>query len=400
MSTVYKAWRKNLYAIFIAELIVLMGFSFVNPFLPLFIQELGSYTNREAAFWAGMSTAGHGLAMFISGPFWGILADRWGRKPMVLRAQFSSALILASLGLVPNVYWIVGLRTAQGVLSGTVTAASAMVAAGTPREKMPFAMGLLMVAVFGGTTFGPLLGGFMADTVGFKATFYITGALLFCGGLIVLFFTKEEFKRPAREQAASLKSLLRLAKSRQMFPLLMTLSVLPLGPQMIQPIIPVFIREIDPKAMAATASGIAFSLMGVMATASSFIAGRMGGRITLKKMLVISCMGIGLLYLPPIWAGTVTQLLFFIALTGLFKGGLMTSSNALVGLSVSQSQQGIAYGAAQGAHSLGNGLGPLIGGALASLLGFRSVFGVGAGLFMLIGMAVNKLLPEVSMEKS
>ncbi len=107
----------------------------------------------------------------------------------------------------------------------------------------------------------------------------------------------------------------------------------------------------------------------------------------------------GLLYLPPVWAGTVAQLLFFIALTGIFKGGLMTSSQSLVGLSVSQSQQGIAYGVAQSANSLGNGIGPLLGGILAPILGLRGVFGVGGGLFMLIGVAVAKLLADVSLDK-
>jgi MFS family permease len=168
---------------------------------------------------------------------------------------------------------------------------------------------------------------------------------------------------------------------------------------MITPIISLFIRELDPGGMAATASGLAFCFMGVVAAISAIITGRLGGHITLKRILVISCLGTGLLYLPPMWAQTVTQLVIFIALTGLFKGGLMTSSNALIGLSVPRSQQGIAYGVAQSANALGNGLGPLIGGSLAPLIGLRSVFGVTGGLFMLIGVGVSKLLARVSLEK-
>ena len=77
----------------------------------------------------------------------------------------------------------------------------------------------------------------------------------------------------------------------------------------------------------------------------------------------------------------------------------MTSSNALVGLSVPRSQQGIAYGIAQSASALGAGLGPLIGGSLAPLMGLRSVFGVTGGFFILTGIAVSKLLARVSLEK-
>jgi len=393
-------WRKNLYAIFVAQFFVIMGFNFVNPFLPLFIQQLGGYANEDAAFWAGMSQAGLGIALFLSGPVWGIIADRWGRKSMVLRAQFCSAFILAGLGLAPNVYWVFALRMLQGLFSGTMTAAQAMVAGGTPRDKMPFAMGLLMVAAFSGTTLGPLLGGVLADAFGYKTTFYITGFLLFLGGIIVLLFTKEDFKRPAAEGVPSLRSLIRLAMSRQMLPLLMTLCALQLGPQMINPVIPVFIREIDPEVMTATISGLTFGLMGVTAAISSIVAARIGDKISLKTILVFSCLGTGLLYLPPVWAGTVAQIIIFIALTGFLKGGLMASSSALVGLSAGRSQQGIAYGVAQSANALGIGIGPLLGGILAPLVGLRAVFGVAGGIFMLIGVFVLKLLADVKLERS
>ncbi|MBA7699645.1 Multidrug resistance protein MdtG [subsurface metagenome] len=394
-----ESWRRNLYAIFVAEFIVITGFSFVNPFMPLFIQELGNFTNQQAAFWAGIATSVSGIAMFFSAPIWGIVADRWGRKPMVLRAMFGAGTVLALIGLAPDIYYVIALRFAQGLLSGTVAAASALVAASTPRNKMPFAMGLLMVAVFGGASFGPLAGGFMADIVGYKAAFFITGGLLFSGGLIVLLLVKEKFERPAKGQRASLSSLLRLAKSREMLPLLLALCALHAAPQMMIPIISLFIRELDPSGMAATASGLAFGLMGMVAAISAIIAGRLGGHISLKRILVISCLGTGLLYLPPMWARTVTQLIIFIALTGLLKGGLMTSSNALVGLSVPRNQQGIAYGLAHSANALGSGLGPLIGGSLAPLIGLRSVFGVAGGFFMLTGIAVSKLLARVSLEK-
>ncbi len=394
-----ESWQKNLYAIFVAELIVIMGFSFVMPFMPLFIQQMGDFTNENAALWAGIATSATGIAMFFSAPLWGIVADRWGRKPMVLRAMFGSSIILALIGLAPNVYYIVALRFVQGLLSGTIAAASALVASITPRNKMPFAMGLLMVAVFSGTTLGPLIGGFTADKFGYQAAFFITGALLFSGGLIVLLFVKERFERPAEGQAASLGSLLRLAKSREMLPLLAILFALQAGPQIISPIISLFIRELDPEGATATASGLAFGFMGVIAAISAMGAGRLGQRITLKKILVFSCLGTGLLYLPPMWAGTVGQLIVFIALTGLLKGGIMTSSNALVGLSVPRNQQGIAYGVAQSANALGNGIGPIIGGSLATLIGLRSVFGVTGGLFMLIGVAVARLLVGVKLDK-
>lgn len=400
MGMVSESWRKNLYLIFVTEFVVIMAFSFVNPFLPLFIQELGDFNNKQAAFWAGIALGGGGLAMFLSSPVWGIIADRWGRKPMVLRAMFGASVILALMGIVPNVYAFVALRCAQGLLAGTVAAASALVAADTPRNKIPFAMGLIMLAVFGGSSFGPFLGGFLADKVGYEATFFITSALLFSGGLIVLFFVKERFDRPIPGQGASLGSLWHLAMSREMLPLLMAICALNIGPPMISPMIPLFIRELDPRVAAATASGVAFGLMGLVAAISSVVASRLGKRISLKKIMVFSCLGTGLLYLPPMWATTVTQLLIFIALMGLLSGGLMMSANSLVSLSVSQSQQGIAYGLSTSAQALGGGLGPLIGGSLASWLGFKPIFGVAGGLFILVAVLIIKLLVGKPVETS
>jgi DHA1 family multidrug resistance protein-like MFS transporter len=387
-----ESWRRNLYVIAVAEFLVIMAFSFVTPFMPLFIQKLGNFTSQEAAFWAGIATGSSGIAMFLSAPVWGMLADRWGRKPMVLRAQFGGAIVLALAGLSPNVYCLIGLRFTQGLLSGTVAAASALVSAMTPRDRIPFAMGLLMLTVYGGSTLGPLLGGLMADIVGFRATFFITGALLFLGGLIVLLFVKESFEHPAEGQNTTLRDVLRLAVSREMLPLLMVISALNLAPQMVGPVIPLLVGGLSHEGASARTSGLAFGLMSLIAAISSFVAGRLARHIKLRTILVFSCVGTGLLYLPPIWAQTAAQLVILVGTTGLLTGGIITSANSLVGLSVPISQQGVAYGLSQSASSLGGGLGPLIGGSLASFIGFRPVFGVTGGFFILVGVAVTRLL--------
>ena len=334
--------------------------------------------------------------MLLTGPVWGILADRWGRKPMVLRAMFGVAALSAATGIAPNVYWVVGLRGAQGLFAGSMAAASALVAANTPRDKIPFAMGLLMVASYGGSTLGPLVGGIMVDAVGYEASFFIIGAVYFLGGLAVIFFTKERFKPAVKGQSASVRSLLHLTMSRQMRPLLTVICILFVGPSIMMPTITLLIKELGAQSNTASVSGLAFSLMGIVATISTIVAARMTSRISLKTMLVISCLGTGLLNLPPMWAPTVTLFVVLMALRGILSGGLMVPSNSLIALSVSQSEQGMAYGLQQSASSLGNTLGPLIGAGLASLIGLKSVFPAAAALFILAGVAAIKLLPDLS----
>ena len=391
----HEPWRRNLYIMFAVEFFVLMSFSFTNPFMPMLIQTMGNFTDREAALWTGLSGAVMGIAMFITAPIWGIIADRYGRKPMVLRAMFGITVISVGIALVPNVFWLLVLRAAIGLFAGSMSAASALVASTTPRDKIPNAMGILLVASFGGGALGPLIGGIMADALGYREVFYIVAGIYLLGGLAVLFFARENFVPVPKEQIASFGKLFKLAKSRKIMPLLIVLSVLAIGPSMLGPVVPLLIQQLSPK-NAASASGLAMSIMGVVAAVSSVVAGRMSGRVKMKKMLIWGCITTGILYLPPVFAPTIFWFIFLMSLRGATNGGIIVPSNSLVALSVSQGEQGMAYGLQQSANSLGSGIGPLIGGALASVWGLKIVFPVTAALFVIAGFLVMKLLPELS----
>ncbi len=152
-----ESWRRNLYAVAIAEFIVLVGFTLSNPLLPIYMQKLGGFGVNEAAFWSGIAIGASGLAMVITAPIWGTLADRWGRKPMLIRAQLGGAIVVALFLIAPNIYFLTGFRILQGVFTGTVAAASALIASQTPPGKLPYSMGIFMGAIFAGQTIGPLL---------------------------------------------------------------------------------------------------------------------------------------------------------------------------------------------------------------------------------------------------
>ncbi len=394
-----ESWRRNLYTIAVIEFLVLMSYSFTGPFMPMFIQSMGKFTDREAAFWSGLTGTISGIAMFLTAPLWGIVADRWGRKPMVLRAMFGITVLMAATALAPNVFWVIMARGGQGFFAGSMSAASALVASTTPRDRVPQAMGTLMVASFGGNAFGPLIGGVLADATSYTTVFYIVAGTYLLGGLAVLFLVKERFSPLPRGQTATVGRLWNLARSREILPLLIVLCVLSIGPSMLSPVIPLFIGQLKAQD-AATASGFAFSLMGVVASLSSLVAGRLAGRISMKRMMVFGCIATGATFLPPVFATTVTVFIVLMSLRGVFNGGIMVPSNSLIALSVSETQQGMAYGLQQSANSLGGGIGPLIGGALAGLWGLKIVFPVAAGLFMVAGVIVMKLLPEVTVNRN
>ena len=368
------------------------AFTFVDPLIPLYIQKVGNLTVERAAFWAGIAASGLGISMFFISPVWGLLADRFGRKPMVLRAMFGGAIILSLIGFAPNIYVVIILRALQGLVTGSVAAMTALASSIVPRNRMSFAMGIIMLAVFSGQSLGPLIGGYVADHLGYHATFYMSGVFLLLGGFTVLLLVKEDFQRPAQIKGNPIRNMARLAMSNQMLPLLGIMCFLSIGQSVVNPIISLRVKELNTAGQAATTSGLIFSLTGLTAAISSLIGGRLGERISLPKIMAFCCFVIGLLFLPQAYAGTVAVFGVFMILTGLLRGGQATSTNAMIGLAVTQEQQGIAYGLGQSASSLGGGVGPLIGGFLARSLGLQPIFAIAAGVYIMAGFLVLRFL--------
>lgn len=387
------SWQRNLAASFVAELLAMAAFTFVDPLIPLYIQKVGNLSTTEAAFWAGIAASGLGVAMFFVSPFWGILADRFGRKLMVLRAMFGGAIVLSLMGVAPNVYTVVILRWFQGLLTGSVAATTALVSSVAPAERRSFAIGIIMLAVFSGQSIGPLVGGFVADRIGYQFTFHMSGVFLLLGGIIMATLVNENFQKPAQSKTFSLRDMFRLSLSSKMLPLLTIMCLMSIGQALVAPITSLRVKELT-ASQAATVTGIIASFGGILAAISSIASGRLGDRISPPKIMAFSCFGIALFFLPPVWAETVGLFATSLILTGLVRGGLATSTNAMIGSSVAIEQQGIAYGLGQSASSLGGGVGPIIGGSLAGAMGLKPIFGIGAGVLTLSGILTLRWLKK------
>lgn len=197
-------WKQNLISLWVVQVVSQMSYSLALPFLAFFVREMGVNDGNEVKFWVGLLSMAPGLTMAIFAPIWGRISDKYGRKLMVLRSQYASAVLLTLMGLAPTPFWLLIARITQGMVTGTVIASSTFVAANTPEDKMGRALGFLSSANFIGVSLGPAVGGFLAASLGYRQTFWISGGLTLLTALACTVLLKEPgFSRAERRHSIS-----------------------------------------------------------------------------------------------------------------------------------------------------------------------------------------------------
>lgn len=384
------SWKRNLYALWIAQLLTIVGFSLRAPFLPFFLDDLGANTFASQAIWSGVINAGGALIMAVSAPVWGIIADRYGRKPMVLRAMFFGAFTIGLMSLATNPWHLLILRFFEGAFTGTVAASTTLVASTTPKRSMGFALGMMQTAVFTGASVGPLFGGLLADYIGFRPTFVAAGSMLFIGGIIVLLLVHEDFTPPKRGKDAETSNgpgLRTLLFGGAMIGMVAVMFALRTSTSAIQPIMPLYVQQLtSATGSIATLSGLTLGMAGITSAIAALMLGRLADRIGHKVILISSTVAVGLLYLPMAIAQSPLQLIVMNGLLGIAAGGVMPSANAIVANLTPTQRRGAVYGFLAAATSVGGFIGPLGGAGLAAAVDIRYVFVV-TGLLMLLAGA-------------
>jgi len=391
-------WQRNLVVIWVAELIALSGFQAFMPFMPYYVQELGVTRLEEVEFWSGMLISSQAVAMVAFAPLWGLLADRYGRKVMVVRAMFGGSVVIALMGFTRNVGQLAALRMLQGALTGTVPAAMTLVASSAPPERRGYALGLLQMAIYLGASVGPMLGGLIADHLGYRVTFWVTGGLLFSAGVLVTTLVHEEFTSPeeteGRKKPRLWEGLVMVLRTRALVGVFAISMLMRMGTRVVTPMLPLFVQEIAaPGTKIASLTGIIEGLAAAAGAVTAALLGRVSDRIGYRRILLICGVAACGLFGLMVGVRTPTQLMILRALGGAAMGGVLASISALQAALAPSDRYGAVYGVDTSVMAVANAMAPMVGAALAAGWGLPVVFLGAAAMYGLATTVVAAVVP-------
>ena len=370
-------WQRNLVVCVFGSFTTLVSLSMLLPFLPLYVQQLGVTSTAAVIQWSGVAFGATFLGTAVTAPLWGHLADRYGRKPMLVRAAIGMAVMMSLIGLAHNVVELVVLRLVAGLIGGYAAASIVMIGTQAPRERSGWALGVLSTGGLTGSLVGPLVGGFLPTWVGIRGSFFIGGALIAIAAAATILLVREDFDREsdAKPQVAQHAEATAPAHRALVIALLITAMMVLLANMSIEPIITVYIGQLGvPDDHLARIAGLvmAASAFGSMLTASRL--GALADRVGSWKVIVGGLVATGLVMVPQAFVTQWWQLALLRALMGMTLAGLLPSIAKLVRQMVHEHSTGKTLGYLQSAQFAGQVIGPLIGGQIGAYAGLREVF--------------------------
>jgi DHA1 family multidrug resistance protein-like MFS transporter len=385
------AWRRNLYVVMFGVFVSFTGFTFVMPFLPLYIKQLGITDPGDAALWSGLI---FGISPLLSGllaPLWSTLAERHGRKVMLQRSLGAFSILIVLMAFVTNIYQLLFLRLAIGVFGGVAAMSVALASTIAPRQQVGEAVGLIQATQLASGIAAPFIGGVIVDAFGLKGSFFLAGGLCVVAFLIITMAYSDDRERGGDAATAttakpkprtSLKELIHL-------PLFIGLAVAMFTIQFIDksfgPLLPLYIGTLNaPADRIGTITGVVMTLGALTASFAAVWTGRLSTRLEPRPLLFGSLLAGALLCVPIAFANHWWQLMVLRFLLGLFAGGALTLTYAIGGRDMPPGAKMGAFGTLAGLGQIGGATAPFVTGALSKWASLSAIFIVDAALYALI----------------
>ncbi|BBV77143.1 multidrug resistance protein MdtG [Raoultella planticola] len=377
-------WKRNLTVTWLGCFLTGAAFSLVMPFLPLYVEQLGVTGHSALNIWSGLVFSITFLFSAVASPFWGGLADRKGRKIMLLRSALGMAIVMMLMGLAQNIWQFLVLRALLGLLGGFIPNANALIATQIPRQKSGWALGTLSTGAVSGALLGPLAGGFLADHWGLRTVFFLTASVLLVCFILTLFFIREQFVPVARKEMLNARDVFSSLKSPKLvLSLFVTTMIIQVATGSIAPILTLYVRDLaGDVGNIAFISGMIASVPGVATLISAPRLGKLGDRIGPEKILIVALTVSVLLLIPMSFVQTPLQLAILRFLLGAADGALLPAVQTLLVYNSTSQVAGRIFSYNQSFRDIGNVTGPLIGASVSASYGLRAVFFVTAAVVL------------------
>ncbi len=386
--------RRNGPILWLGCFLTASSFSLVMPFLPIFIRELGVTSHLE--IWAGATFAVTFLSSTIMSPIWGNMADRYGRKIMIIRSGAAIALVYVLMSWTQNHYQLFVLRFLNGMFAGFIPSSIALMATNTPEDQVGRSLAALATATATGQILGPLLGGALADAIGIRPTMQVAAGMMAAATLLVALGVKETIRGKDQPRTTVREDLRMAAANPTLMTVLIATIIVNVSVNSVEPILTLHISHLKQEAWLAAAvrvlfgrsdavnlvSGAIFSLPAVAMVMVARAWARQGEKVGFPSVLQSGLWLAGLFVLPQALARTALQLAALRLAYGLCQAAVQPSVNATIATAVPREFRGRAYGISTSAMYIGAVSGPLFGGLIATYLGSNWVF-VSTGLLLI-----------------
>ncbi|MDY3702646.1 MAG: MFS transporter [Limosilactobacillus coleohominis] len=386
-----KGWHKTFYTLWIGCFITGMGYSMTMPFISLFINELGTFNRFELNIYSGLAFAMTFISQAIVSPYWGSLADQKGRKLMCLRASGVMACTIFITGLSTSVWMIIGMRFLQGAFSGYINNATALMAGETPHHKAGWVMSAMMTAGVTGNLIGPLIGGALSSSFGYRIPFFITGGLMFLVFIATWVNTKEHFKPINKTDMKPMKELMHnIPNLKIIVAMFITTMIVQASVMSIDPIVSLYVKEMmHDKGNIAFVAGVVAATPGLGNLLSASKVGHIMDEIGPEKVLMAGLIIATLLFIPMTFTTSPWMLAFWRFLLGLTNAGLMPAAQTILTLDVPDEAFGRIFSYNQSFQAAGSVFGALLGSMISGISTYSMVFAfTGITLFINIWIFV------------
>jgi MFS transporter, DHA1 family, multidrug resistance protein len=386
-----KTAKRNLMIMWFANFFISGSMTMVLPFLSLYIETFGHYTQEYVQQWSGWTFGITFVTAFLFSPIWGRIGDRYGRKKILLFSAVGMGLSIFILGFVDSVWQLFVLRLFMGIFAGFISMSQAFISTQTPKEVAGRVLGTLQTGGITGSLIGPLLGGVLADSLGYAMTFQLTSITIFITALLVLFtreYTVNDGKKGAKTTYSSKEVLNHIIKNPMLLTVLLISTVIQMAHFSVQPILSLYVNEIHGHENLALYSGIAFSAAGLGNLMMARQWGKLADKIGYLKILVSLLLIAAIVYVPGGFVTTIWQLVFIRFLLGIAIGGIIPVRVAYIRQEAPVSMQGEVLGYNTSLRFLGNLIGPVMGGMVAASYGFSAVFIITSVLLLVSGVTL------------